>query len=460
MHEDVVVSLAGNALVDGVHVKEWPAGVHEISDALEEGFKALTDLGREDTPLHRAANFHEPKIEVAVRYAFAMGRRAVDRDALRAAGNPTAARRAMAGAAEAVRAALLDVLPSALRKALAAGGGAGAAALRKLRAAGGPGSGNFGHAGRPGEVGGSAAGISMSTLNSRFPVAGAVVDGREIPGFDDEFGPDIPNMSSISASLTDYEVLDGVREVKVSEFEDNGKPSFYLATEETQVQALAEEIKQSKTITPLIVVFDASPKGPYILEGGHRFDALKLIGATSFPALVVVDTEELALRAGEDLRSAKAPKKIGIFELQFDAENEAAAAWAAEHAAELADGLSATSEQAIKDAVERAMLEGDLRTLFDDVLKAVGDEARARLIARSEAMLAANEGQRQLWDQAQEKGLLDDTAIVAWIATSGACEQCTELDGKTRTLNGEYPLNGGAGPTLHPNCRCTEGIVG
>lgn len=176
---------------------------------------------------------------------------------------------------------------------------------RKLRTTGGPGSGNFGHAGRPGEVGGSAPGdgghpqggeVSKSGLDHRFPAAQHVVDGREIPDFDDEFGPDIPNMSSISASLESYEILDGVREVKMSEFEDNGKPSFYSRTERERTEALAAKIEDSKTITPLIIVVDADKRGPYVLEGGHRFDALRLIGAKSFPALVVVDTSELEIR--------------------------------------------------------------------------------------------------------------------------------------------------------------------
>ena len=41
-----------------------------------------------------------------------------------------------------------------------------------------------------------------------------------------------------------------------------------------------------------MVEASARDKGPYILEGGHRFDALKLLGKKSFPALVVIDTSE------------------------------------------------------------------------------------------------------------------------------------------------------------------------
>jgi ParB-like chromosome segregation protein Spo0J len=42
----------------------------------------------------------------------------------------------------------------------------------------------------------------------------------------------------------------------------------------------------------LIVVEDN--QGFYILEGGHRFDALCMLGSKSFPALVVKDLDSLA----------------------------------------------------------------------------------------------------------------------------------------------------------------------
>ena len=47
-------------------------------------------------------------------------------------------------------------------------------------------------------------------------------------------------------------------------------------------------------------------KGPYILEGGHRYSALKLLGAKSFPALVVVDGE--VLDAVESVNKAGPPR--------------------------------------------------------------------------------------------------------------------------------------------------------
>ncbi len=129
---------------------------------------------------------------------------------------------------------------------------------------------------------------SRSTADRDFRPAVDVVDGRTIKWHRDIPG-NVSNYASISASLgQDWEELDGVREVPLAAFEDTGKPSFYSATERGRVERLAKEIAVSKEIEPLIVVVDA--RGPYVLEGGHRFDALRLLKAKSFPAIVVVDT--------------------------------------------------------------------------------------------------------------------------------------------------------------------------
>lgn len=155
------------------------------------------------------------------------------------------------------------------------------------------------------------------------------------------------------------------------------------------------------------------------------------------------------------------PAKAGAFSMRFDVKSPRAIKWAKEHAAELVKELSETSEKRIKAAVAGA-LEGDgLDAAYDTILKAVGDEARADMIARTETMTAANEGQRGSWDEAVERGLLPPDVKVSWIATEPfACPECEALDREERTLDGEYPDPGGAGPPLHPNCRCTEGITG
>ena len=97
---------------------------------------------------------------------------------------------------------------------------------------------------------------------------------------------EVPNTSSIDSSMEEHDSL-GLREVPFSIFEGAGNP-----TRSERNKDLAEQIKASGEISPLIVAFEEHNKaaGPYIVEGSHRFDALQILGKKSFPALVVVDT--------------------------------------------------------------------------------------------------------------------------------------------------------------------------
>lgn len=118
--------------------------------------------------------------------------------------------------------------------------------------------------------------------HKKYKIAGDIVDGRLVR-------PHVPNTSSIYSSLDRYEVLEHIREVPFSAFTMMPKLEWYSKSEELRTRDLAQAIKRSKEIAPLIVVEDR--KGPYILEGGHRFDALRLLKAKSFPALVVLDLD-------------------------------------------------------------------------------------------------------------------------------------------------------------------------
>jgi len=86
---------------------------------------------------------------------------------------------------------------------------------------------------------------------------------------------------------------------------------------------------------------------------------------------------------------------------------------------------------------------------------------RAKLIARTETIAAANAGQQLHWQDMQNKGYLDEETVEReWIATPDdrECEECAALDGTTAPLNGLFP-GGVRQPPLHPDCRCAVGLV-
>lgn len=126
--------------------------------------------------------------------------------------------------------------------------------------------------------------LGTRSIRDKYKRAKSIVDGRTV-------GDDVPNRSSIAASLNNYEILPGIREVPFSAFDQMGPLSYYSVSEKTRTKKLAEQIRESREITPLIVVEDV--EGPYILEGGHRFNALRELGAKALPALVVLDLNSL-----------------------------------------------------------------------------------------------------------------------------------------------------------------------
>lgn len=137
---------------------------------------------------------------------------------------------------------------------------------------------------------------TASVETEEFPLAGPQVDGLTVGG-------NIANMSSISASMYDYEIEDGIREVSMSFFNAEPHQNFYAKNDFDRCEALAEEIKASGKIDPLIVGVDK--EGPYVLEGGHRLVALHLLGKKALPALVVKDLSDewIAQRGGKTAAS-------------------------------------------------------------------------------------------------------------------------------------------------------------
>ncbi len=89
---------------------------------------------------------------------------------------------------------------------------------------------------------------------------------------------------------------------------------------------------------------------------------------------------------------------------------------------------------------------------------------RANNIARTETLMSSNEGQRQLWAQAQRNGDLPLDVKREWIITPDTrlCSICQPMRGQVRgitemfvTGNGDFVI----GPPAHPSCRCAAGIT-
>lgn len=187
----------------------------------------------------------------------------------------------------------------------------------------------------------------------------------------------------------------------------------------------------------------------------------------------------------------------GVPGMSFDRANPEAIRWAKDRAGELVTQVTEQSRAAVRKIIARAVegkltpreaarmirnvvglteLQADavlnlqVRLLSQgklaEAVQKAGDRYAARLlryraetIARTETVAAANEGQLQLWRQAQANGLLKANARRQWITTPDErlCPVCRPLNGKTAPLDGPFP-GGFMNPPAHPNCRCATGL--
>jgi uncharacterized protein with gpF-like domain len=90
---------------------------------------------------------------------------------------------------------------------------------------------------------------------------------------------------------------------------------------------------------------------------------------------------------------------------------------------------------------------------------------RARAIARTESITAANAANRLTWERNVREGVLDPSRWrVQWLAVEDdrLCPSCLELDGQTVRIGEPFisPTYGEVdGPALHPACRCSTALV-
>lgn len=402
-----------------------------------------------------------------------------------------------------------------------------------IKTLGGPGSGNFGHAGRPGQVGGSAkgsgfsgllrdigvpdGGFSYSPLTRTSPTKGYMVSihkGRELViDAKDLNGVKLAEYVKKNADLlltegsSDYlgawhNPKDGKVYLDVSRHTFSRAKASLLGKQHDQEAYF--DLGNGKSV-------DLKPEKEHVKAAEAHVDAGQGDTGRSDRTDDEVDWEtanagrsdgdEENLRARSlarrrrsiraRLRLKIAPrlpvaevlgidpeKKLGpanLFKIKFDVTHEDVFEWIAAHTAELVEGITDTTRDRVQQAVYKAFDAGrlpdaisqivealDTDTLVKNVLGAMGNQERAEMIARTETMTAANEGQRQVWAQAMDQGLLPNDIQREWIATSDAnvCPICEELNGARTSIEGEYPDPGGDGPPQHPNCRCTEGIVG
>ena len=98
--------------------------------------------------------------------------------------------------------------------------------------------------------------------------------------------------------------------------------------------------------------------------------------------------------------------------------------------------------------------------LTDRMRDALADE-RATTIARTEAQYAIQAGQRAVWDEALDQGLIGGNSMKQWVVEAEPCERCQDLAGVQVAVNEPFEQGGDSvdGPPLHVNCRCQVFLI-
>lgn len=385
-----------------------------------------------ETSLHRAADKLAPRFESAVKLAFSLARRSVSQS------NPKPEQ-----ATKVLKAALGRVMPKLLREAYVAGGNEGAVLLRTAA--------EFDEskhqrddAGRFTDGGNIDANVKELTRATTVP---HYTDGDKFV-ISTRMDRLIPNSGSLGQGGQEFGTkrVDVTLKVGTKVYDVTPKvwDSFYGENEEATPLEIGRRIRER-----------AVAVGAQVVKIDGRIHGLGTEWAVLDPS--AVQKQKLrTLKKGDQF-----PQRRGPISFTFDAASEEAISWADKHAAELIDGISETTREAINNAIAESLEEGT--DPYDAILEAVGSPERARRIAHHEPMLAVHEGQREAWRQAVDDGLLPADAEATWIVTGDdkVCPICVGLEDQTRGIDGEYEFDGEeySGPPAHVGCRCTEGLT-
>lgn len=162
---------------------------------------------------------------------------------------------------------------------------------------------------------------------------------------------------------------------------------------------------------------------------------------------------EGVLAAGSALGVAGARRQMQV-EVKWDLLLDGTKTWAMQHAGELVTNLADDLRQKIRVAVTEGLIDGE--TWKDTAKRIINDTGlsqwRSERIARTETIRAYTQGAVEGYKASGTvRGL-------RWMSgQAGACQKCSELDGKEIPIGGRFyddPAFGDGLTPRHPHCRC------
>jgi hypothetical protein len=166
-------------------------------------------------------------------------------------------------------------------------------------------------------------------------------------------------------------------------------------------------------------------------------EALKAAIIADLTAVAMASMGEFAEAAGLGLDEAVA--------------QTAASAWARQHAGQLVQGVTATTQAAVQSAVATFLeTPGMNREQLASLLQGAFGRARSEVISITEVTRAASAGAQMYQNELRKAGL---DFVRVWRTTAqDTCPVCKELNGKQESAWADRFPNG---PPAHPRCKCS-----
>jgi hypothetical protein len=180
------------------------------------------------------------------------------------------------------------------------------------------------------------------------------------------------------------------------------------------------------------------------------------------------------------------------FTMKFDLLNPEAVAWVKQHGADLVKAIDEDQRAVLRGILEKAYVEGhtwkqvagEIKTtvgllpqhaaavakfqaqkIKDGMPATQAQQAadkyaaklrayRARNIARTETVRASTRGQQEVWSQAIEQGLIDESVARKQWKCQLPCPICAPLHNQTAPVKGTFAGGFFAPPDPHPSCKC------
>ena len=239
-----------------------------------------------------------------------------------------------------------------------------------------------------------------------------------------------------------------------------GVQSVREAIQQTFASGAQAAIKQLPSRIGVDVAFDMFNPRTVGFLNGYSMDLIKGITDQTRDSIrqVIVDAFQNGGHPREQAREIR--EMIGLTPYQQRAVDNYRAALEGGSQADLQNALG----RALRDGrYDRSLLSAmqnqtSLPPAKVDVMVGRYEERfinyRATTIARTESLRAANKGQRALWEQAVEQGLLPGDVEREWEVSGDerTCDECNDLDGETARLDEEFAPGIMEPPDPHPDC--------